>query len=155
MDVLQNAKVLDLYAGSGALGLEAASRGAASVVLVESEWSAVSVIRKNIAELGLGGVSVRADTVEKALLGGPALDDERADLVLADPPYDVTDQDLADVLTLLVTHQWLSEDAFVVVERSARSPEPRWPQGLERAGERRYGDTKMWFADFAGPRGVA
>jgi len=155
MDVLQNAKVLDLYAGSGALGLEAASRGAASVVLVEMEWSAVSVIRKNIAELGLGGVSVRADTVQKALLGGPAPDDERADLVLADPPYDVTDQDLADVLTLLVTHRWLSEDAFVVVERSARSPEPRWPRGLEGAGERRYGDTKMWFADFAGPRGVA
>jgi 16S rRNA (guanine966-N2)-methyltransferase len=155
MDVLQNAKVLDLYAGSGALGLEAASRGAASVVLVESQWSAVSVIRKNIAELGLGGVSVRADTVEKALMGGPALDDERADLVLADPPYDVTDHDLGDVLTLLVAHQWLSEDAFVVVERSARSPQPRWPEGLTGAGERRYGDTKMWFADFAGPAGVA
>ena len=155
MDVLQNAKVLDLYAGSGALGLEAASRGAASVLLVESEWAAVSVIRKNIAELGLGGVSVRADTVERALLRGPAFDDERCDLVLADPPYDVTDEALADVLTLLVTHQWLTEDAFVVVERSARSPEPRWPQGLDGAGERRYGDTKMWFADFAGPRGVA
>ena len=55
----------------------------------------------------------------------------------------------------LFTHEWLSEDAFVVVERSARSPEPRWPLGLEGAGERRYGETKMWFADFAGPPGVA
>jgi len=157
LDVVHHAKVLDLYAGSGALGLEAASRGAASVLLVESEWAAVAVIRNNIAELGLPGVSfgVRAEAVERALLSGPSSENARCDLVLADPPYDVTEEALADVLTLLVTHKWLSEDAFVVVERSARSPEPRWPQGLEGAGERRYGDTKMWFADFAGPRGVA
>jgi len=101
------------------------------------------------------GVSVRADTVERALAAGLASGEARRDLVLADPPYDVTEDALGDVLTLLVTHKWLSEDAFVVVERSARSPEPRWPQGLAGAGERRYGDTKMWFADFAGPRGVA
>jgi 16S rRNA (guanine966-N2)-methyltransferase len=154
LDVVHHARVLDLYAGSGALGLESASRGASSVLLVESEWAAVAVIRKNIADLGLAGVSVRADTVERALLAGPA-EGAPCDLVLADPPYDVTEQALGDVLALLVTHRWLSEDAFVVVERSARSPEPRWPQGLDGAGERRYGDTKMWFADFAGPRGVA
>jgi len=155
LDVINRAHVLDLYAGSGALGLEAASRGAATVLLVESEWAAVAVIRKNIAELGMPGVSVRADTVERALAAGLASGEARRDLVLADPPYDVTEDALGDVLTLLVTHKWLSEDAFVVVERSARSPEPRWPQGLDGAGERRYGDTKMWFADFAGPRGVA
>jgi 16S rRNA (guanine966-N2)-methyltransferase len=155
LDVLHRARVLDLYAGSGALGLEAASRGAASVVLVESDWAAVAVIRKNIAELALAGVSVRADTVQRALLAGPGPEEGLCDLVLADPPYDVTEQDLCDVLTLLVTHRWLGEDAFVVVERSARSPEPLWPEGLDGAGERRYGDTKMWFADFAGPRGVA
>jgi len=155
LDVINRAHVLDLYAGSGALGLEAASRGAATVLLVESEWAAVAVIRKNIAELGMPGVSVRADTVERALAAGLASGEARRDLVLADPPYDVTEDALGDVLTLLVTHKWLSEDAFVVVERSARSPEPRWPQGLAGAGERRYGDTKMWFADFAGPRGVA
>ena len=157
LDVVYQAKVLDLYAGSGALGLEAASRGAASVLLVESEWAAVAVIRKNIVELGLPDVSigVRAETVERALLSGPASKEARCDLILADPPYDVTEEALADVLALLVTHAWLSEDAFVVVERSARSPEPRWPRGLDGAGERRYGDTKMWFADFAGPRGVA
>ena len=155
LDVVHHAKVLDLYAGSGALGLEAASRGASSVLLVESDWAAVAVIRKNIAELGLAGVSVRAESVERALLAGPASDEQRCDLVLADPPYDVTEDGLGDVLTLLVTHDWLSVDAFVAVERSARSPQPRWPQGLDGAGERRYGDTKMWFADFAGPRGVA
>ena len=155
LDVVHHARVLDLYAGSGALGLEAASRGATSVLLVESDWAALAVVRTNIAELGLSGVSVRADTVEQALLSGPASEEARCDLVLADPPYDVTEEALGDVLTLLVTHGWLSGDALVVVERSARSPEPRWPQGLDGAGERRYGDTKMWFADFAWPRGVA
>lgn len=157
LDVVHHANVLDLYAGSGALGLEAASRGAKSVLLVESDWAAVAVIRQNIADLGLPGVDVgvRAETVEKALVSGPATDRGRYDLVLADPPYDVTEEALADALTLLVTHAWLSLDALVVVERSARSPEPRWPHGLDGAGERRYGETKMWFADFAGPRGVA
>ena len=157
LDAVHHAKVIDLYAGSGALGLEAASRGATSVLLVESDWAAVAVIRKNIADLDLPGVDVgvRADTVERALLSGPASEKARWDLVLVDPPYDVTEEALGDVLTLLVTHGWLSPDALVVVERSARSPEPRWPPGLEGAGERRYGETKMWFADFAGPPSVA
>jgi 16S rRNA (guanine966-N2)-methyltransferase len=157
LDVVSAAHVLDLYAGSGALGLEAASRGAASVLLVESDRAAADVVRRNIAELGLPGVSigVRADAVERALLSGPASGQARCDLVLMDPPYDVTEEALGDVLALLVTRSWLSDDALVVVERSARSPEPRWPEGLDGAGERRYGETKMWFADFAGPRGVA
>jgi 16S rRNA (guanine966-N2)-methyltransferase len=155
LDVVNGANVLDLYAGSGALGLEAASRGAATVLLVESDRAAAAVVRQNIAELGLPGVSVRVDTVERALLSGPVSEGTRCDLVLADPPYEVTEQAISEVLLLLVTHRWLSDDALVVVERSARSPEPRWPQGLVGAGERRYGETKMWFADFAGPRGVA
>lgn len=155
LDIVSRANVLDLYAGSGALGLEAASRGAASVLLVETDRMAVGVIRQNIADLGLPEVSVRADTVERALLSGPVSDESRFVLVLADPPYDLGEEAMAGVLQLLVDHRWLSDDALVVVERSARSPEPRWPKGLVGAGERRYGDTKMWFADFAGPRGVA
>ena len=155
LEAVNRAHVLDLYAGSGALGLEAASRGAASVLLVESDRAAVAVLRRNIAELGMPGVTVRADTVERALLSGPDSDEARIDLVLADPPYDVAEESIAEVLLLLVTHTWLSDEALVVVERSARSPEPRWPHGLVGSGERRYGDTKMWFADFAGPRGVA
>ena len=157
LDAVLNANVLDLYAGSGALGLEAASRGARSVLLVESDRAAVAAIRRNISELGLPGVDVgvRADTVERVLLSGPASDLSRCELVLADPPYDLTEESLGEVLNLLVSHGWLSPDSLVVVERSARSPEPRWPAGLDGAGERRYGDTKMWFADFAGPRGVA
>jgi len=155
LDVVIRANVLDLYAGSGALGLEAASRGAARVLVVESDRTAVAVVHQNIAELGLPGVSVRTDTVERTLLSGPVSDETRFDLVLADPPYDLDEETLAGVLLLLVVNKWLSDDALVVVERSARSPEPRWPKGLVGAGERRYGDTKMWFADFAGPRGVA
>lgn len=155
LDVLHQARVLDLYAGSGALGLEAASRGAASVLMVESDRAAVAVIRKNVADLGLAAVSVRADTVERVLLARPGPGGAPCDLVLADPPYDVTEKALGDVLGLLVAHHWLSDDAYVVLERSARSPEPRWPPGLDGAGERRYGDTKVWFADFAVPRGVA
>ena len=155
LDVLQGANVLDLYAGSGALGLEAASRGAATVLLVESSRPAAAVARRNVAELGLPGVTVRTDSVERALLSGPAPTVGRYDLVLADPPYDVSEEALGDVLGLLVVHRWLSPDALVVVERSARSPEPRWPAGLDAAGERRYGETKMWFADFAGEPEVA
>jgi 16S rRNA (guanine966-N2)-methyltransferase len=155
LDVVSGANALDLYAGSGALGLEAASRGAATVLLVEIDRTAVAVLRQNIADLGFPEISVRADTVERALLSGPGSDESRFDLVLADPPYDLSEEAMAEVLQLLVAHKWLSDDALVVVERSARSPEPRWPRGLVGAGERRYGDTKMWFADFAGPRGVA
>ncbi|MGZ4627466.1 16S rRNA (guanine(966)-N(2))-methyltransferase RsmD [Oryzihumus sp.] len=155
LDVLRGAHVLDLYAGSGALGLEAASRGAASVLLVESARAAGAVAKRNTADLGLPGVTVRVDTVERALLGGPPAWAGRYDLVLADPPYDVTEDALADVLQLRVAHQWLGPDALVVVERSSRSPEPRWPAGLDAAGERRYGETKMWFADFAGEPEVA
>ena len=77
LDVVHHAKVLDLYAGSGALGLEAASRGATSVLLVESDRAAAAVVRKNIAELGLPGVSVRAETVEGALVFGPPSDEAR------------------------------------------------------------------------------
>lgn len=155
LDAVNHANVLDLYAGSGALGLEAASRGASSVLLIESDRAAAAVVRRNIAGLRLPGVSLQVDAVERALNSDRASGEVLFDLVLADPPYEVSEEAMAEVLLLLVTHRWLSDEALVVVERSARSPEPRWPQGLVGAGERRYGETKMWFADFAGPRGVA
>ena len=156
LDVLAGANVLDLYAGSGALGLEAASRGAETVTLVESDRGAATVARANAAALGLAGVRVRAERVERVLLARSSPPDEpRVSLVFLDPPYAVTEDALADVLSLLVIHRWLRPDALVVVERSGRSPRPRWPAGLVAAGERRYGDTKLWFADFPGPDEVA
>jgi 16S rRNA (guanine966-N2)-methyltransferase len=152
LDVLEGAAVLDLYAGSGALGLEAASRRASSVLLVESDRAAAAVARRNAALTGIPGISVRAATVERTLAGAPPA---VFDLVFLDPPYDVGEEALEGVLGALVQHGWLSADALVVVERSSRSPEPRWPAGLEPEGERRYGETKIWFAGVPEPDGVA
>ncbi|GAB2757755.1 16S rRNA (guanine(966)-N(2))-methyltransferase RsmD [Terrabacter koreensis] len=144
--LLEGTNVLDLYAGSGALGLEAASRGARLVLLVESHKAAAKVIRANIGVVGHDGVRLLADTVERALAAGPP-SGVRMDLVLLDPPYDVTEEALAAVLEALVDRGWLAPDAFVVVERSSRSPQPSWPEGLELSGEKRYGETAVWFAE--------
>jgi 16S rRNA (guanine966-N2)-methyltransferase len=152
LDVLEGAAVLDLYAGSGALGLEAASRGAASALLVESDRAAAAVARRNAAQTGIPGVSVRVATVERTLAAAPPAP---VDLVFIDPPYDIGEDALERVLTALVEQHWLSEDALVVVERSSRSPEPRWPAGLESEGERRYGETRIWFAGVPDPADVA
>ena len=146
LEVLEGARVVDLYAGSGALGLEAGSRGARSVLLVESDRRAATVARDNVAALGLPDVQVRQATVRQVLASPPA---EPQTLVLMDPPYDLSEDELAGDLHSLVAQRWLAPDALVVVERSSRSPEPRWPDGLEVEGERRYGETRIWFA---GPR---
>ncbi len=142
LDLLDGCAVLDLYAGSGALGLEAASRGAGRVLLVESDRSAVAVARRNAASLALSEVEVRQGTVERVLAGPGRLHD----LVLLDPPYDLPGPELATVLSLLVDGGWLAPHAAVVVERSSRTPEPGWPPGLRLSGERAYGDTRLWFA---------
>lgn len=172
LDALDGARVLDLYAGSGALGLEAASRGATSVLLVESDRAAAAVARGNASVVAMPGVVVRTDSVERTLLGGPGSGGTggmcgtggmggqvgqvgQVDLVMVDPPYDLPEDGLADVLRLLVLHGWLAPGALVVVERSSRTPEPRWPEGLEPSEERRYGETRVWFADAPGPDEVA
>lgn len=142
--VLDGARVLDLYAGSGALGLEAASRGAAHVLLVEQAKPALAACRRNIADLGLKGVEVVASAVDRAL---SAIALEPYDVVLADPPYGLAEAALAGALTALVTGEWLAPGALVVVERSTRAPEPAWPSGLARFDERRYGETRLWFAE--------
>jgi 16S rRNA (guanine966-N2)-methyltransferase len=142
---IADATLWDLYAGSGALGLEAASRGARDVVLVESSRSAAQVCRRNAATLGLTGVSVVAERVAQFLARatGPV------DLALLDPPYGISEPELADALAGLVPH--LAPGAVIVVERSTRSPEPIWPTCLHRVDERRYGETVLWFAEPATP----
>lgn len=146
LDMLAGVQVLDLYAGSGALGLEALSRGAAGVLLVESDAAAARVTESNARSLGLPGAVVRRSPVARVLAAPPAA---QYGLVFSDPPYALSEDELAGDLALLVEHGWLTEDALVVVERSSRSPEPRWPAAWEPEGERRYGETRIWFA---GPR---
>lgn len=140
-DALSGARVMDLYAGSGALGLESASRGAAEVTLVESDRAAASVIRNNAARLGLR-VSVLPVTVTSAL-GGAA---RPLDLVLLDPPYDLSEESLGADLAALVSRGWLADHALVVVERSKRSAEPTWPDGLAPERVKTYGETVLWYA---------
>lgn len=144
--VLDGARVLDLCAGSGALGLEAASRGAGDVTLVDSSRTATDTCRRNIRALGLNevtAVTAKAATFLTGAAGAPV------DLVLIDPPYDLTQEELTGILTPLARGEdpWLAPGAVVVVERSTRSPEPAWPQGLGRFADKRYGETTLWFAE--------
>ena len=139
---LAGKNVLDLYAGSGAVGLEALSRGARDVLMVESDAQAVAVIQANIATVGLEGARVTRDRVERVLAsrGGP----DRYDLVFADPPYAMTTAAVTRVLTLL-TDGWLAHDALVVVERATRSGPVHWPPGYLPGKSRRYGEATFWY----------
>ncbi|GAB3864500.1 16S rRNA (guanine(966)-N(2))-methyltransferase RsmD [Nocardioides maradonensis] len=146
---LSRITVLDLYAGSGAIGLEAASRGASRVVAVESDRATAQLVQRNARSLGTTGAAVEvANQPVARFLAQPAR--VTADLVFLDPPYPLTEDDLAIDLRLLVEHGWLAEDALVVVERSRRSPEPTWPTGLQalsgKRGMKKYGETNLWFA---------
>ena len=144
--LIEGARVLDLYAGSGALGIEAVSRGARSATLVDSDRGAVAAMRRSLADLGLDQVNVRARDVRAYLQGSAS----EHDLVLVDPPYDLPESALSGVLEAL-TAGWLAADAVVVVERSARSPEPTWPPGLAALQDRRYGETAVWLAEVRPP----
>ena len=141
---LSHLRVLDLYAGSGAVGLEALSRGAARVLLVESDARAASVIKANIEAVALPGAAVAVDRVER-LLGRPP-DGAGYDLVFADPPYAVTDEAVARVLIQL--EGWLAEGALVVVERATRSGPLDWPPGFSAGKSRRYGEATFWYGWF-------
>ncbi|HTM86028.1 MAG TPA: 16S rRNA (guanine(966)-N(2))-methyltransferase RsmD [Mycobacterium sp.] len=141
---LSGCAVLDLYAGSGALGLEALSRGAASALLVESDQRAATVITDNIAALGLPGATLRRGSVAAVLATGT---EAPVDLVLADPPYDVGADELGALLALLTGHGWTAPGTVVVVERPAASPPIDWPDGWAGWPARRYGDTRLELAE--------
>lgn len=141
---IDGSRVLDLYAGSGALGLEALSRGASDALFVEADRRAVDVLRGNVAALRLGG-TVRAGQVE-AVVAAPA--PGPFDLVLADPPYEVGTAALGKVLAALADGGWLGDGALVVVERAARDGEPDWPPGYAPARAKKYGDTAVYWAEY-------
>jgi 16S rRNA (guanine966-N2)-methyltransferase len=137
---LEGAAVLDLYAGSGALGLEALSRGAAQVVFVESGPRVLPVLRANLAAVGLPGGRVVAGSVPTVVAGRPPA---RFDLVLADPPYATPVAEVLGVLEALVAGEWLAEDAVLVVERSSREEPWEWPTPLRGLRDRRYGEALL------------
>ena len=135
-------RVLDLYAGSGAVGLEALSRGAAGVLLVESDARAAAVVKANIGAVALPGAAVAAGRVERLLSRPP--DGGRYDVVFADPPYAVTGAAVTAVLTQL-GGGWLADGALVVVERATRSGPVDWPPGFSAGKSRRYGEASFWY----------
>ena len=137
---LTGVAALDLYAGSGALGLEALSRGAASALFVESDHRSASVIARNIDALGLTGATVRRGAVATVLAAGTA---SPVDLVLADPPYDVEAAEVEAVLAALVTHGWANAGTVAVVERAATGAPLTWPAGWS-GGRRVCTATPVW-----------
>ncbi|MEV7600087.1 16S rRNA (guanine(966)-N(2))-methyltransferase RsmD [Kitasatospora sp. NPDC089797] len=140
---LHGARMLDLFGGSGAVGLEALSRGAEHVLLVEADAQAARVIRENVRTIGLPGAEVRAAKAEKVIAGPPP--SAPYDLVFLDPPYAVTDDELREMLITLSAGGWLAEDALVTVERSTRGGEFGWPEGFEVLRSRRYGEGTLWY----------
>ncbi len=161
--------VLDLFAGSGALGLEALSRGAATAVLVERDPTAAATARANIDALGLPGASVVATAVARYLARAPVpaataataataiiapttaagRRGAPADIVFADPPYALPEPEVGAMLAALAGG-WLRAGASIVVERAVRSPAPSWPPGCEPGRVRTYGDTAIHPARWAG-----
>ena len=146
-DAIRGARVVDLYAGSGALGLEAASREAAAVTLVERNPAAAKVCRDNAARVARNApkglapdLAVSATSVQAFLEagGGPW------DLALLDPPYELGDDELRRALESLAPR--LSPAAIVMVERSVKATEPAWPEGLTLDRRKDYGDTTLWWA---------
>ncbi|MBD3941578.1 16S rRNA (guanine(966)-N(2))-methyltransferase RsmD [Microbacterium sp. NEAU-LLC] len=147
-DAIRGAAVLDLYAGSGALGLEAASRGAASVDLVEKAPRAATVAQRNagrVAKAIGAGVVVRVhrSSADAYLRTAPG----PFDLVFLDPPYDVGETELAATLALVAP--LVADGGHVVIERASRSPQPVLPDGLVASRSKRYGDTTLWWATTA------
>lgn len=139
---LTGLRFLDLYAGSGAVGIEAMSRGAGVVTAVESDRRTARMVGENAAALGFHKVEVLALPVLRVLGRHP-----RApyDVVFADPPYALGSDELEQALELLVAHQWVAPGTLLVVERSARSVEPGWPAGLVRERTKDYGETLLWY----------
>ncbi|UYQ64641.1 16S rRNA (guanine(966)-N(2))-methyltransferase RsmD [Streptomyces peucetius] len=140
---IEGIRVADLYAGSGAVGLEALSRGASHALLVEADARAACVVRENVRALGLPGAEVRTGKAEQ-IVTGPA-PERPYDVVFLDPPYAVTDDGLREILLTLRLQGWLADDALVTVERSTRGGEFKWPEGFTPLRSRRYGEGTLWY----------
>ena len=154
---LEGARVLDLYAGSGALGLELVSRGASSAVFVESDRAALAALRANVTTLQsaasrLGGrpAGSAAPTLtvvpgDVAAFVGRAAGTGPFDVVVADPPYDLSTAALLVLLLELQGAALLAPHADLILERSKRNGEPVWPEPFEGVRTRKYGDTMLCY----------
>lgn len=138
--------VLDLFAGSGALGLEALSRGAANANFIENDRNALTCIENNAKALGEQNISVQKaevlGLVDSVATSAPA------DLVFIDPPYALLDEQIVELLSALAKNRWLADDAVVVVERSSKS-EFDWPGAYAALANKTYGDTAIWYGVYA------
>ncbi|MBT2364615.1 16S rRNA (guanine(966)-N(2))-methyltransferase RsmD [Streptomyces sp. ISL-10] len=143
LGTLAGIRIADLYAGSGAVGLEALSRGAAHALLVEADARAARTVRENVRALGLPGAEVRTGKAEQIVTGPPP--EHPYDVVFLDPPYAVTDDDLREILLTLRRGGWLADDALATVERSTRGGDFMWPKGFEPLRARRYGEGTLWY----------
>jgi 16S rRNA (guanine966-N2)-methyltransferase len=144
MTDLSGARFADLYAGSGAIGLEALSRGAGHALLVESDAKAARVIRDNIVTIRAGNAArLVTGKVSQVLIGPPA--GGPYDVVFADPPYAVTAAEVTEVQKALVEYGWLASDAVIVLERATRGGQVSWVDGIAADRSRRYGETTLWY----------
>ncbi|WP_237232843.1 16S rRNA (guanine(966)-N(2))-methyltransferase RsmD [Rothia nasisuis] len=148
-NMLKGAHVLDLFGGSGALGCEALSRGAAHVDFVDHYLKAVSVIERNVAAVSktaAGSARVHRMAARAYLKQVSGLPQKNPwDLIFVDPPYAVTNSELEELLGLLAGR--VSEGAVIVVERASRTAEPSWPSGLEKFSEKKYGETILYYVE--------
>jgi 16S rRNA (guanine966-N2)-methyltransferase len=147
LGTLAGRRFLDLFAGSGAVGLEARSRGADHVLLVEHDRAATRLIEDNARSLGFDDVEVRLLRAERLAVlppgGGPF------DVVFLDPPYDVPTKHVGEILGELRLGGWLGADALIVVERRSKGESWAWPEGFEALQSKRYGETMLWYGQQA------
>ena len=139
---LDGLRFLDLYAGSGAVGLEAWSRGAGVVTMVEQDRRTAALITRNAVTLGFARARVVAASVASVLAAPPTAP---YDVVFSDPPYPMSDAQVGDDLTALVAQGWLVPGALVVVERPSKRSTVSWPEGIEEDRTKRYGETALWY----------
>ena len=140
---LSGLRLLDPFAGSGAIGFEALSRGASAALLVEADRKAAAAITQNLRTLNLPGARLLADRAEQ--VAAAPCTDPPYDVLFLDPPYDFETGPLLALLQAFLAGGWLADDALVCVERATRDPEWEWPPGFERLRARAYGEGTLWY----------
>lgn len=144
---LDDLRVLDLFAGSGALGIESVSRGAAEAVLIEKDLRAADVLHTNVGALGLKNARVIIGDVTQEVKQSSTRG--KFDVVFIDPPYAFSDEEINDVVSGLAENDWLEEYAVLVVERGSKSL-VSWPESIEELRKKVYGDTAIWYGQYIG-----